>query len=219
MRPVSAVILSLALSAVASAQSVDDDRFREIEAGFEDLSPNAVSNRFMPVDLRAPTGFDRLYELVDAPGLLARRAGAITAVFDRSVYAGDATPLVPPGTVFYVGSLPIRLGEPGVLTPRQRPLAPGSKWNQEQAGSASPVPADLAVQPLDLRVRPDSPTGAAAQTVAGSMWSDEIYRQRRLGELLRRAEWTMREVQTRSVREEASSSSESPSPARGGPDR
>ena len=105
-------------TARAQQNTTDESRFREIQVGSEDISPQAVSNTFRWIDMRTPIGFDRVYEVLDSPGLLARRSGSVTAVFPRSVYAGNGTPLIPPGTVFYIGPLPVRLQGQGVLANR-----------------------------------------------------------------------------------------------------
>lgn len=199
-RVVLSILMMAPFAGLALAQDTTDDaRFRQIEAGFDDLSPNAAGNRLMPVDFRSPMGFERVYEIVGSSHLLARRAGAVTAVFDRSVYAGDATPSVPPGTVFYLGSLPVDLGAPGLFAQARRRLAPGSAWSRDQAdGRAAPTTLG-AHQPLDLRLdaarEPESgppPTGPAR-----SMWTSEAYRQQRVGELLSGVEWRLREWQAR----------------------
>lgn len=197
MRRARLAILLLALAARAWAQDSEADRFREVEAGFEDVSPQAVSTLVQPVDMRAPTSFERVYEVIGSGGLYARRAGAVTAVFDRSLYAGAATPLIPAGTIFYLGSLPVDLQRPGLLAPALEPAVIGGG----PAGAVMSFPAAQGTRPLahrvDLRVRsnPAATTTTSRPEDGGSIWTDEQYRQRRVGELLRGAAWRLREME------------------------
>ncbi|MFG0259487.1 MAG: hypothetical protein ACF8LK_03960 [Phycisphaerales bacterium JB041] len=193
------LLLGAGLAAHASAQS-DDSRFREVSPGGVDLSPLMADNEFRPVDLRVPMGFERLYEIVDSGGLFARRNGAVTAVFDRSIYGWNSMPLVPPGTVYYVGSLPVDLARPGVFA-SALPFA-----DQTPAPSMHRVPSELAVRPVrsraedlsaggrvDLRVgREAAPKNPPPREPATSMWTDEDHRRRRVGELIRGAAWRWR---------------------------
>jgi hypothetical protein len=211
MRPAPLSILLLVLIAIAlpaRGQTSDDARFREVEAGFEDLSDRAVSTRIRPVDMRTPTGFERVYEVVGSGGLYARRAGAVTAVFDRSLYAGNATALIPAGTVFYIGSLPVDLHRPGLLSPRVAVAAPASSLVRadvsvdsraiERVDDASPL------QRVDLRVRPgDGVPSRPVTDPRASIWSSESYRQRRIGELLRSVAWNVREIEAAEASEPA----------------
>lgn len=199
MTPGRLLIPLLALAATASlarAQASDDARFREIEAGFEDLSPQAVGSRVRPVDMRTPLGFERIYEVVGSGGLYARRAGAVTAVFDRGLYAGDATPLIPAGTVFYIGSLPVDLDRPGLLSPTHHRLAPASQWLRADSMADARVQTAPRAQRLDLRVgAPDAVPGPPPTDPNASIWTSEAYRQRRMGELLRGVAWRLREIE------------------------
>lgn len=197
MRRARLAILLLALAAPAWGQDSEADRFREVEAGFEDVSPRAVSTLVRPVDMRVPTNFERVYEVIGSGGLYARRAGAVTAVFDRSLYAGAGTPLIPAGTVFYLGSLPVDLQRPGLL-------APGLEHGVVGGGSAGAVmrlPAAEGARPLAQRVdllvksQPASTTTTPWADDGGSIWRSEPYRQRRVGELLRGAAWRLRELE------------------------
>ncbi len=189
-------ILLLTLAAPAWAQDTEADRFREVEAGFEDVGPGAVSTLVWPVDMRAPTNFERVYEVVGSGGLYARRAGAVTAVFDRSLYAGAGTPLIPAGTIFYLGSLPVDLQRPGLLAPGLEHGAVGGG----PAGAVMRLPAVESTRPLaqrvDLRVKSQpAATSTPLPEAGGSIWTSERYRQRRVGELLRGAAWRLREIE------------------------
>lgn len=174
--------------APAGAQ-VSDGRFRALDQGYEDVAPNAESHRvFQLVDLRVPYGFEGVFEIQDAPGLLARRSGAVTAVFERSVYNEDASAAIPAGTVFYLGDLPVDLGQPGVLSRRPALGARGI-----DSAASSRVQTEIASLPypmwasgrIDLRVPSEAP-GADASPES-SIWNSEQYRRRRVGEILRKA--------------------------------
>lgn len=190
-------ILMLTIAAGASlAIAQADDRFREVEAGFEDVSDQALSMRMQRVDMRSPIGFERVYEVLGSEGLYARRAGAVTAVFDRSLYVGNGTPLIPAGTVFYIGSLPVDLGKPGLLSPER--LGGVSMVIGERVdviADAMVVERPL-VQRVDLRVKPgESISRPPIVSMTASIWTSESYRQRRIGELLRAAAWKAREIE------------------------
>ena len=163
-------------SACAQQTTTDESRFREIQAGYEDISPQAVFNIFRRVDMRTPSGFDRVYEVLDSPGLLARRSGSLTAVFPRSVYAGNGTPLIPPGTVFYIGALPVNLQGQGVLASRLAPkpvLAghneSGRSWHKTSSATtasamssnAIPVPSARLLTLADRRADRAIETGVS----------------------------------------------------------
>ena len=192
-------LLVAALVATAHGQS-DEDRFREVTPGSSDLSPLMTDNEFRPVDLRSPMGFERLYEIVDSGGLFARRHGAITAVFDRGVYGWNSMPLVPPGTIYYVGPLPVDLARPGFFG-SSLPFA-----EEAAAPSMHRVPSELVVRPVDnlsedlsagqrvdLRVGRHAPKAQPPAEPALSMWTDEDHRRRRVGELIRGVAWRWRE--------------------------
>lgn len=90
--------------ASASGQTADLDI---VDERIEDVSPLAVSLRDSRPSLRQPADFGRVYRFQDDSHRLARAQGALYAVFARSVYAvdkdGNVFPIVPPGTVYYIG--------------------------------------------------------------------------------------------------------------------
>lgn len=80
---------------------------REIEQGFEDVSPLAASSEVTPIDLRKPFGFERVYEITDPRGRtrFIRIDNGIVAVFDRSDYIpGLDVAFIPPNTRFHIGT-------------------------------------------------------------------------------------------------------------------
>ncbi len=198
MRSCTAILGLLCAGVLAvPAFAQDEDRFREISPGFGDESPQMVDGLFRPVDFRAPVGFDRLYEIIGSGGLFARRSGAVTAVFDRSVYAWDSTALVPPGTVYYIGDLPVDLARPGLFSPATR-----GEGTRASAPSMFRVPSEFADRRaetgavpgrVDLRVGREAARGVPPVRQTGhSIWSSEAHRQQRVGELIRGAAWRWR---------------------------
>lgn len=182
-RPVQSILLALSIASQAAAQSETDDssRFRPLEAGIEDVSPNAVAPRMQAVDLRTPVGFDRVYAITDAPGLLARRSGSVTAVFSRSIYGGDASPQVPPGTVFYIGKLPVNLAGPGLLSPfaHVSEVSPMSRLLREE--TSINTYRETRVDAVQTEEPESGPTHEPL------LFESERYRRERLEEIMRSA--------------------------------
>lgn len=91
---------------------------QRVEQMVGDVGPLGTSLRELSTDLRVPTSFDAVYRLprgvagiggIGGQPQLARVNGAVIAVFPRSVYDWtDNGPRadVPPGTVYYIGSMP-----------------------------------------------------------------------------------------------------------------
>lgn len=151
MKPVLALLL-LAAPALAQLKAVDQ--------GVADRGPLSASHRMMPLDLRVPTGFDRVYEGRNEHGsrVFLRIDGAIIAAFPASVYEPTEQgqiALIPPGTVFHIGD-PSIFETPAPTLIRRSPTA------------------------IDRRVRP-------AAAAASSLWTDESYRQARVRLRLRQA--------------------------------
>lgn len=127
---------ALALAPLALAQPVAPNRpalnqpsgalpsrFTKIEQTVGDVDPLGVSLRHLSTDLRVPSDFRDVYRIEGSAAaaqrwgvsnptgadLFARRDGAITAVFPESVYVSTRNgilPLIPPGTIFFIGDLP-----------------------------------------------------------------------------------------------------------------
>ncbi|HWB19065.1 MAG TPA: hypothetical protein VG711_02105, partial [Phycisphaerales bacterium] len=102
----------------AMAQQVSDTHIpnashsqdlKEVDQGFGDEGPLRTSLRDFSVDLRLPTGFQKVYQVPGREDELMRVSGGLIAVFPRSVYAtgrgGGQLPLIPPGTVYYIGGI------------------------------------------------------------------------------------------------------------------
>jgi hypothetical protein len=173
MRPNLAAPATTCLAAVlcAAAARAQIDGLVAVDQTFADVSPLGASLRDLPVDLRIPADFSRVYRPEEGSGVFLRIAGGVSAVFPRSVYTpvrGGARIEIPPGTIFYLGSLPrSALGLPPLLLP--------------------PPPEgfiDLAVPPVPAPVRAEPVPGAVR---IPSMFEDEEYRCRRVAGLLRAA--------------------------------
>ncbi|QOI98979.1 MAG: hypothetical protein HRU70_00120 [Phycisphaeraceae bacterium] len=147
-----------------------------------------------PMDLRMPTGFERVYEFRSGPDgkqvKYVRINGALVAVFDRGEYVATemgGVPVIPAGTRFLIGD-PLR-----VLS------APA--WTVESGA----VPMLLDARGVDLSAALSASPGVAAGVASGrfgetgdrgvgaddgsaggvsSIWTDEGYRRGRVRGLL-----------------------------------
>lgn len=197
-----AAVLLLALAALVSAPlaRADDPRdastdvFRRVDAGRSDVGPSSTSRRILNRDPRTPSGFEFVYRIERGPyaGRFARRDGAVTAVFPRSVYAdvdGVAVPRVPPGTTFVVGPVD------------RSPAGSGRVSNTDRSTDR---PTDAAAKPLlsasrmadytaaagaagsrpDARADARSPRPAPAVAPLADIWIDERVRRDRVHSLL-----------------------------------
>jgi hypothetical protein len=78
-----------------------------VEQGVGDVDPMRTSLRAPAGSTQQDTDFEQVYQGPD--GKLYRIAGALYAEFDRSIYvptAWGAAPVIPPGTVFHIGTPP-----------------------------------------------------------------------------------------------------------------
>jgi hypothetical protein len=187
----------LAISTAAAQQphtirppwSAGQPPLQRVDQGIADSEPLGVSFRDLQVDLRIPTGFESVYRLqtparLGAPGgtFFMRMDGSITAVFPQSVYADSPwgqLPMIPPGTIFYIGGLPPDLQPADTPASRPRPTNFVDLSLSGQAPVESPAliatsesPASLPPPALHIR----------------SIWSDDSYRRERIAALLARTE-------------------------------
>lgn len=162
MHKTCAIIAVLGLSGAAAAQS----SLIQVDAGHSDVSRGALSLKRFDVDLRKPSGFDRVYlkrGVNGEPDTFVRIDGATTAVFPTSVYSdGTAGTFadIPPGTIFLIGALP----------------------------EAPRPPAPRSLNYIDTRVV-DGPAAVPGPPVISrpSQFLDDQYRGQRLETLLMRA--------------------------------
>ncbi len=171
-----------AIAIMASAALCAAQNLQRVEEVWGDAGPLNQSLRQMPVDMRQPTGFEFIYRVPGADGLLTRIDGGMAAVFPRSVYSstrgGGVIPLIPPGTVFHVGGL------------RDFVPPPASPW-ASRPGPGEFVPHSMA-QPIvrKLVARTPGSAGSPLMTVPASseptvsIWDDEFYRRDQINTLL-----------------------------------
>ncbi|MAY74474.1 MAG: hypothetical protein CMJ31_07185 [Phycisphaerae bacterium] len=149
--------MTAAASGVALAQNVTRPggvawpQGRLVDQGYTDVSPLQTSLRNIQAQLRAPTGFEELFDIgVDRSGetVYARSDGGVTALFPQSIYAPTGTgdiALIPPGTTFVIGSpsndLLQRLGI--MTTPPDQRI--GRRVDQSRAGGRLDLRLDLRI--------------------------------------------------------------------------
>lgn len=108
-RACAGLVIAVAACGVVLAGD-DKDVFKRVEAGRADVGPSATSMRVMPRSSQTPANFEYVYRIERGKyaGRFARRDGAVTAVFPRSVYSdvgGAIVPSVPPGTTYVIGEM------------------------------------------------------------------------------------------------------------------
>lgn len=182
--------------AQSSIQSSDPRALRPVEQGVADTGPLSANRRVVPLDLRVPSGFDRVYQFgPSSSGKFARRSGGITAVFSRSTYAAGpsgSVPEIPPGTVFYVGKLPDTVfgGGVGGIGARSMPRSSASVDTSALVSARPPMPRPQTARQPDARdeLRPLTTPAPHGRSTSGiSIFNDERFRRRRVEGLLDRA--------------------------------
>ncbi len=158
-----------------------------VDQGIEDVGAGlARSGRVIDPGLRVPSGFQQVYRVPGRPGWLMRVDGAIYALFRESVY-DERGPLIPPGTIFHIGGIPL---EP--MAPHPDLIARSNRLDARLKA----IP--LLHQPADPRITAQSPSvmresNAARPTpqpaplteaLRGGIVDDGPYRRVRLRELL-----------------------------------
>jgi hypothetical protein len=201
MRRFSILVLALAAAMCghdAHAQLAKRAALQSVDPDFGDVGPLRVSTRVLPVDMRSPSGFDRVYRVPGSaggvPGMdggeerFARISGGLAAVFPRSDYITTKKgqyALIPPGTVFYIGGVPT----PSAIVGARPAPARGGAYSLSAAARELPS-MSAASGMVDLRVpegqeiappvtlRPDA--AAPPQNVL----ADDQYRRARMRHLL-----------------------------------
>jgi hypothetical protein len=172
--------------------------YRPVDQGVADQNPLSVGARVVPIDLRSPMGFERLFRLtgpgdrletrgdVAAPdggrGLFFRFSGGLVASFPRSVYAdapGGLLPLIPPGTTFSIGERPAWGPTPAAsyTTAHARGSPPQRRAvlsSSNGAGGTARSGANPSSNPSDAR---PAASRVPAREIE-SLWSSEAYRRR-----------------------------------------
>lgn len=174
---------------------------KPVEQGIGDVNPLQVSSRMLPLDLRRPTGWDRVYRLSGDPkrnggkGLFARFDGGIAAVFPWSTYEATPrgfSPAVPAGTTYFIGALPDSLTSAGVEGERTGDAEVDRSFNfvDRSARPGQPErPRMHAETAIETSAREAIRRGAAADSGAApaegpTIWTSESYRRERLEALL-----------------------------------
>lgn len=174
MSPILPILCSLALLQPAPPG------LTPVDPASADADALATSLRLVPVDLRTPSDFDRVYRLpvVTGPELFARIDRGLTAVFPRSHYLGS-TSLIPAGTTWYIGPLPDSLLGRSVATGHS-PLA-------AQRRETALAHLRRESRPTPDRSIPGLPDVRPTQSHPTMPWEGELHRRARVAELLQRA--------------------------------
>jgi hypothetical protein len=197
--PIAAAAISLTVACAAHAQ-YNPNLVQPVEPGVGDIGPLGISTRLLPLDLRQPMGFERVFRvpgssrgvgtLPSGEERFARVSGAVTAVFPRSDYVEtkDGTrPAIPDGTIFYIGTPPISISPESATPSANAPIYHAS--NRVMTASD----AGVRVGPVDLRVQSLDDTGyrELARTVRSddpepprNIFTNEQFRRARLRQLL-----------------------------------
>lgn len=176
-----------------------------VEQGVADLGPLGLSFRRLQLDLRRPTGFDRVFQFVgptgqgitpasSSSGQLARVSGALSAVFPRSSYVttseGQTFAAIPAGTRFVIGDPARTIGTVPNPTPTAAPshlalhtavnnAASGRVDRAADRGASTASPATPSITPIT-----SPPARPEADSAPPSIVDDERLRVRRVKALL-----------------------------------
>lgn len=187
---------------------VRSNMLQPIDAGKADINQLSTSNFVLPVDLRLPTRFERVYRLSDvlrrgtnwnlSPDLARRQAnnqdgfvrfsGGVAAVFNFSRYTATSRGRIteiPEGTVFHLDLRPpgpsdIFYSTPGAVSYNTVSLDRGAATRNLATDGVSKQPKII---PADV---------PKSEEVARSLWTDELYRGRTVTELLDQTALTAR---------------------------
>ncbi len=192
-------ILVLSLTSTVVGQS---DDLRPLDQRVEDTSPLSRSLRTIERGLSVPTGFNQVYRFPGQEDLYMRINGGIHAVFPQSVYSSGRNgpvPLIPAGTIFYIGRPDLgstsqadpsapqdegRVGEDryGRLNLRLYPERTGQAEQRRISRSAVTVPFPS----LDRR-QPREGSAVVNHSNASTIVTDAHYRENRIRELMQSA--------------------------------
>ena len=188
------LILTASLACSAGAQWVPDDpsalRLERIEQGFEDVSPLATSLEQYDYQLRQPIGFDSVYRVPGAEGLLMRQSGAVHAIFERSEYVSTRFgeyAVAPPGTIYTIGAPSEELL--ASLSTGPRSLLSGSASRGSRAAHASELRVSNRIGSALAPAIEDELAGVGTRSLMSaspSVWTHDVERRRRLEALFSR---------------------------------
>ena len=164
---------------------------RPVDEGFEDVSPLAAPTFVEPIDLRKPSGFDRVYEITTPSGEKAfvRIDNGLVAIFKRSDYAaGSGDAFIPPNTRFHIGTQDIIGGQ---TTQSYTPTAASRRGGRPNTRVSNRVPNVRLedARPLPTAAIEPEPEPTAGDQSAGppSIITNEYYRRLRIAQLLQSA--------------------------------
>ena len=170
--------LAAAVAAPLVAQSTTNSQLTPVEQVVGDTDPLRTSLRSPAGTLQQDANFEHVYAGPD--GKLYRVSGALYAQFERSIYVPSAwgvTPIVPPGTTYYIGAPPSLQVAPNPS--RERPaemiddrIDTRVDWSMLGDGQ----------RPVRTERPHDEPANLDEPPDAGTM-SHEPTRQRRLAEI------------------------------------
>lgn len=182
--------LCLAMSSMSNGQT-DPRALRPVDQGVGDTGPLSANRRVVPLDMRVPSGFDRVYKFGEgSSSKFARRSGGLTAVFPRSTYIGSASgtvAVIPPGTMFYVGKLPDSLFGGGVGGLGSRPIPKPLMLADTSAIDLARAPANRPVESRQENRAVTPSSKVRESNTVFSVFDDERFRTRRIDGLLDRA--------------------------------
>lgn len=156
-----------------------------VEQGIADVDSNALVRVDTWVDFRQEIGWESVFRLesTDRFGrenvMFARRSGAVSAVFPRSVYSwseSGPTVEVPPGTVFHIGGFDEWASAPS--SPARSPMWIDRRVDLRSVSSATPNRPQYR---RDDRANVEPVQHAASRALAaevareslGDLWQDE----------------------------------------------
>jgi len=182
-----------AIGVLALLAAVPQPELREVDEGFEDVSPLASPTHQKPKDLRKPSGFDKVYEITTPTGETAfvRIDNGLVAIFNRSDYlAGTDVAFIPPNTRFHIGTQDIINGPSAQDTYTSTPASsrintrPSTRISNRVPKSGErkqEAPQEAVIEPESQSPAPISMSGPAA------IVTNEYYRRLRITQLLQSA--------------------------------
>lgn len=183
-------LLGSAAPGMQPVRPIDSRDLVRLDQTRQDTGPLSTSLLMQPTDLRVPLDFEDVYRIGGPRGdgeRLARISGGLAAVFPRSTYRVTSKGVqaqVPPGTVFYLGSLP---AEPASAS-RVSPVA-AAMFANTRASTTAPASARIGRHEPAMAVRTQSQIrqDVSDRDLEGCIMTDEAYRGARVRALLETA--------------------------------
>lgn len=187
---IAAALADATFAQTSSDRGVSNPPFSQpVDQGFADTNPLSASTRVLQRDLRAPSGFDRVYRLYGSGSgeMYARASGGLTAVFPRSAYRSTSRGIVaevPAGTVYYIGKLP------NTLSGYDRSRSPGASGaNRADSGVSVLLAPDRPASAFPIRPgETHTPTlDTPREPPPNAIFASDETRRRRVESLMDRA--------------------------------